>query len=79
MWTCIPCLKQASKKVPKNLLIRTCNVCHTPAVECAIEQTKVNIEAPNWHKSSEGKDCLSTPEPFQIPENGLYLWLRPQH
>lgn len=77
MWTCTSCLNQAGKRIPKNLLIRACDFCNTPAVECAIEQSKVNNEVSDWHKYSESKDCSSNLDPNGIPKNGLYLWLRP--
>lgn len=77
MWTCATCLKQAGKRIPKSFLIRSCEICNTPAVECALEATKVNNEVSNWHKYSEDNNHSSSSDQFEIPENGLYLWLRP--
>lgn len=76
MWTCKGCLQRQGRKVPSNLLIRACDVCGSHAVECAIESQKVNIEDSNWHKYSEAEDISSSPVQKEIPENGLYIWLR---
>lgn len=75
MLTCKSCLEKANQSVSKNLVLGTCHVCHTPEVECSTEI--FNNEVSNWHKYSEGNTINSSLPDFEIPENGLYLWLRP--
>jgi hypothetical protein len=78
MWTCNLCLKRMGLPVPEHLVMHACSVCNTPLAECAEDASKVNNEVSNWHKYSEDKPCSSSQDNFEIPANGLYLWLRPK-
>ena len=78
MWICKFCIKRMGKETPEQLTFHACSKCHDPMAECAEEAVIFNIESSNWHKYSEGKHCSSgSSDEFEIPENGLYLWLRP--
>jgi hypothetical protein len=46
-------------------------------VECAAEAEVFNIGPSNWHKYAEDNNHSLSPKELPIPENGLYLWLRP--
>lgn len=77
MWACKPCLTKMQLDTPEVLTIHACSVCSSSAVECAEMNGVFNNGNPNWHKYSEDKDCIPKADLNQIPENGLYLWLRP--
>lgn len=77
MWVCVSCISRSKKKLPEVLTLRACDACFNPMVECAEMPADFNIGPSNWHKHSEEKDRSSSPTGFAVPENGLYLWLRP--
>lgn len=80
MFICKSCLQKENQNVAKNLILATCSICKSPEMECAAEgddSQRFNNEVSNWHKYSEDKASNSSSSEFQIPENGLYLWLRP--
>jgi len=73
MWTCKTCIEKTDAEMPKEFVVGTCSACGSPAVECA----NFNNGNSNWHKYAEDKHCSSSSVDLPIPENGLYLWLRP--
>lgn len=77
MWICKFCIVRMKKKVPEVLTFNACGQCFNPMAECAEESALFNIGSSNWHKHTEENNHSSSPADLPIPENGLYLWLRP--